>query len=109
MADFLKQRGHEIAYFAPLEGTATYNFEHRIAILKECDWLIYEASRGNFDEGFIVALAISKLLKKTLFVYNETNAKLVPETVNGCTHSHCYIKTYKVWQDLQNILTLLRF
>lgn|GEM_PF-7131232 len=109
MVDFLQQRGHDIVYFQPLQKTATFNFEHKLELLKSCDRLIFEASFGDFDDGFLVSLATSKLIKKTLIIYNVTNADIVPEVIRGCTYPHVYIKPYNTWQDLQNILTLLQF
>lgn len=109
MTDFLVQRGHEVSGINNGSEPVTYTFEHQIELLKACDWLICNAIDSGYNEGFLTALATNKFQKKTLFVYKSELKTAVPELVLGCTYPNSHIKSYKTWNDLQDILTLFKF
>lgn len=110
---FFGERGHEILNRERLLSdqviSPEHTFESSLSQLKMSDWYIAELSYPNYEEGFLGGYAISKLLKKSLFLYYLTDKETNSNFSRGITFQNSYHKDYSDWKTLSNIFTLLKF
>ncbi len=103
LVNYLENRGHII-----LNKEAPDDFEQRLNLIKQCEIFIAIFSLAQFDSGFELSYALTHARKKCIVFYRQSEEKNLPKLLAGCTFSNCYLRGYKSFDQLQNILTLFK-